>query len=115
MRCYLTYNGSDARLAKAALDLPDRIRVVFPDEVEQPDNGEIVTPVSEISSESGVKVWSFDGTVYIEAQPDMDYTIVDLTGRTVKKGVTHSTHEEVNLNAKGIVIVKIGNKTFKLK
>lgn len=115
MRCYLTYTGIDNRLTKSALDLPDRIRVVFPDEVEQPDKGEIVTPVSEISPESDVKVWSFDGTVYIEAQPDMDYTIVDLTGRTIKKGVTHSTHEELNLNAKGIVIVKIGNKSFKIK
>ena len=115
MRCYLTYNKNNGVLAKSALDLPDRIRVVFPDEVEQPDNGEIVTPVLEISSESGVKVWSFGGTLYIEAQPDMDYTIVDLSGRTIKQGVTHSTHEELNLNAKGIVIVKIGNKSFKLK
>jgi len=113
MRCYLTYKKGE--LTKAATVLPDRIRVVFPDEVEQPDNGEIVTPVSEIATESGVKVWSYDGTVYIEAQPDMDYTIVDLTGRTIKKGITHSTHEEINLNAKGIVIVKIGNKSFKLK
>ncbi len=113
MRCYLTYKKGE--LTKAATVLPDRIRVVFPDEVEQSDNGEIVTPVLEISSESGVKVWSFDGTVYIEAQPDMDYIIVDLTGRTIKQGVTHSTHEELNLNTKGIVIVKIGNKTFKLK
>ncbi|MDD6002865.1 MAG: DUF6383 domain-containing protein, partial [Bacteroidales bacterium] len=115
MRCYLTYDKNNGVLAKSALDLPDNIRVVFPDEVEQPDNGEIVTPVSEIATENGVKVWSFDGTVYIEAQPDMDYTIVDLTGRTIKKGVTHSTHEEINHNAKGIVIVKIGNKSFKLK
>ena len=114
MRCYLTYNGSDARLAKAALDLPDRIRVVFPDEVEQPDNGEIVTPVSEISSESGVKVWSFNSTIFIEAQPDMDYTIVDLTGRTIKTGVTHSTREEITLSATGIVIVKIANNIYKL-
>ncbi|MBR6178316.1 MAG: hypothetical protein IKQ70_10605 [Bacteroidales bacterium] len=123
MRCYLTYKKGE--LTKAATVLPDRIRVVFPDEensnnettdiIENTETEDVVTHVSEISPENGVKVWSFNGTVYIEAQSDMDYTIVDLTGRTIKKGVTHSTHEEINLNAKGIVIVKIGNKSFKLK
>ena len=123
MRCYLTYKKGE--LTKAATVLPDRIRVVFPDEVnsnnettdiiENAETEDVVTPVSEFTPESGVKVWSFDGTVYIEAQPDMDYTIVDLSGRTIKQGVTHSTHEELTLNAKGIVIVKIGNKSFKLK
>ncbi len=123
MRCYLTYKKGE--LTKAATVLPDRIRVVFPDEensnnettdiIENTETEDVVTPVSEFTPESGVKVWSFDGTVYIEAQPDMDYTIVDLSGRTIKKGVTHSTREELNLNAKGIVIVKIGNKSFKLK
>ena len=123
MRCYLTYKKGE--LTKAATVLPDRIRVVFPDEensnnettdiIENPETEDVVTPVSEFVSDSVVKVWSFGGTLYIEAQPDMDYTIVDLSGRTIKKGVTHSTHEELNLNTKGIVIVKIGNKTFKLK
>lgn len=123
MRCYLTYK--DGELTKAATVLPDRIRVVFPDEVnsnnettdiiENTETEDVVTPVSEFVSESVVKVWSFGGTLYIEAQPDMNYTIVDLSGRTIKKGITHSTHEELNLNTKGIVIVKIGNKSFKLK
>ena len=115
MRCYLTYSGNDSRLTKAALDLPDYIKVVFHDEEEQPDNGEIVTPVSSISESTGVKAWSYNGTIFIDAQPDMDYTIVDLTGRIIKKGVTHSTREEITLSATGIVIVKIGNKSFKLK
>ena len=113
MRCYLTYkNGA---LTKSALDLPDYIRVVFPDEVEQPDNGEIITTVSAISETSGAKVWSYNGTIYIEAQPDMDYTIVDLSGRVIKTGVTHTTREEVTLGkSTGIVIVKIAGKIYKL-
>ncbi|MBO4372550.1 MAG: hypothetical protein J5826_06425, partial [Bacteroidales bacterium] len=115
MRCYLTYNKNNGVLAKSALDLPDYIRVVFPDEVEQPDNGEIVTPVSSISENTGGKVWSYNGTIYIEAQPDMDYTIVDLSGRVIKTGVTHSTREEITLgHSTGIVIVKIKNESFKL-
>ena len=124
MRCYLTYKDGELT-TKAATVLPDRIRVVFPDEVnsnnettdiiENTETEDVVTPVSEFVSESVVKVWSFGGTLYIVAQPDMNYTIVDLSGRTIKKGITHSTHEELNLNTKGIVIVKIGNKSFKLK
>ena len=117
MRCYLTYSGEDSRLkTKAATVLPDRIRVVFPDEVEdEPSDTEIVTPVTEIAKESGVKVWSYNKTVIIESQPGTDYTIVDLSGRIIKTGVTHSTHEEVIVNlSAGIVIVKINYKAFKV-
>lgn len=117
MRCYLTYSGDDPRLkTKAATVLPDRIRVVFPDEEEEYSSyTEIVTPVTEITSESGVKVWSYNKLIIIESQPDTDYTIVDLSGRILKTGVTHSTHEEITVNfSVGIVIVKINDKTFKL-
>ena len=123
MRCYLTYKKGE--LTKAATVLPDRILVVFPDEVnsnnettdiiENTETEDVVTPVSEFVSESVVKVWSFGGTLYIEAQPDMNYTIVDLSGRILKSGVTHSTHEEVTVNlSTGIVIVIINDKSFKL-
>ena len=114
MRCYLTYK--DGELTKAATVLPDRIRVVFPDEVEdEPSDTEIITPVTEITTESGVKVWSYNKLIVIESQPDTDYTIVDLTGRILKTGVTHSTHEEVALgNNAGIVIVNINGKAFKV-
>ena len=114
MRCYLTYK--DGELTKAATVLPDRIRVVFPDEVEEePSNTEIITPVTETVKETGVKVWSFNKLIIIESQPDTDYTIVDLSGRILKTGVTHSTHEEVTLgNNAGIVIVNINGKAFKV-
>ena len=80
------------------------------------ESGEIITPVSEITPDSGIKVWSFGGTIIIEAQPNTDYTIVDLSGRTLKNDVTHSTRETVSLSRRAarIVIVKIGNKTFKV-
>ncbi len=123
-RCYLSYSGSDQSLSKSAKELPTSIEVRLIDKVasvvepnENPsESGEIITPVSEITPDSGIKVWSYDGTVIIEAQPDMDYTIVDLSGRTLKNDVTHSTRETVSLSrrAAGIVIVKIGNKTFKV-
>ena len=120
-RCYLEYSKDG--FSKSAVELPEKIIVVFPDEtasIVEPgnpdDNGEITTPVAEIKPNSGIKVWSADGSIIIEAQPDMDYTIVDLGGRTLKNGVTHSTRETVTLNrrAAGIVIVKINGKTFKI-
>ena len=121
MRCYLTYEGNgNPFTAKSSVVLPDRIRVVFPEDKDDditpatnPD--EVITPVSSVSEPDEIKVWSFGGTVFIEAQPDMDYTIIDLTGRVINKGITHSTREEVSLNAKGIVIVRIANKSFKIK
>ena len=121
-RCYLEYSTDG--FSKSTPVLPERIIVVFPDETASivepgdPDNnGEITTPTAEITPNSGIKVWSADGSVIIEAQPDMDYTIVDLSGRILKNGVTHSTRETVTLSrrAAGIVIVKIGNKTFKVQ
>ena len=114
MRCYLTYNKNNGVFAKSAPDLPDYIRVVFPDEVEESESGEIVTPVSSLSETTGVKVWSSNRTIFIDAQPDTDYTIVDLSGRVLKTGITHSTREEITLSASGIVIVKIGKQTFKI-
>ncbi len=118
MRCYLTYKNGETFTAKAATVLPDRIRVVFPsdnDDEITTDPAEVITPVSSVSETSDVKVWSFGGTVYIEAQPDMDYTIIDLSGRTIKKGVTRSTREEVALSRHaGIVIVNINGKSVKV-
>ena len=118
MRCYLTYKNGETFTAKAATVLPDRIRVVFPSDNDNEittDPAEVITPVSSVSETSDIKVWSFGGTVYIEAQPDMDYTIVDLSGRTIKKGVTHSTREEVALSRHtGIVIVNINGKSVKV-
>ncbi len=117
-RCYLTYNGNSTDLSKSTVILPDCIivRVVEPDGIPsfQPVNNEIITPITEITPESAVKVWSYNKTIIIESQPYTNYTIVDLTGRILKTGVTHSTHEEVSLNCNtGIVIVNINGKTFK--
>jgi len=112
MRCYLTYKNGE--LTKSAPDLPDYIRVVFPEEVEESESSEIVTPVSSLSETTGVKVWSSNRTIFIDAQPDTDYTIVDLSGRVLKTGITHSTREEITLSASGIVIVKIGKQSFKI-
>lgn len=124
-RCYLTYADG---ISKASPILPDRITVIFPDataSVIEPQptdpsedadpSGDITTPISEIAAQSGTKVWGYDGTIYIESQPYTPYTMIDLAGRTLKNGVTNSTREEVTLSRPaGIVIVRIGGKTFKI-
>ena len=119
-RCYLEYSKDG--FSKSTPVLPEKIIVVFPEtssviEPNDPENnGDVITPVSEIAPNSGTKVWSYDGTIFIEAQPNTDYSVIDITGRTLKTGVTTSTRETVTLSrrAAGIVIVKINGKTFKI-
>ncbi|MBO7568107.1 MAG: leucine-rich repeat domain-containing protein [Bacteroidales bacterium] len=120
-RCYLTRKGS---ISKSAEQLPETIKIRLIDETAsvitpddpQDNTGDITTPVSEIANNSGVKVWSYDGVIYIESAPATAYTIVDMTGRTLKNGVTNSTRETVTLSrTAGIVIVIINGKSFKVQ
>jgi surface protein len=73
------------------------------------------TPVSEIIPASGVKVWSYNGVIFIESERSgLEYKIVDLGGRTLKTSTTKSDKEEIRLNANGIVIVILGGKSYKV-
>ena len=119
-RCYLTRKND---ISKSAEQLPETIQIRLIDETAsvitaddpQENTGDITTPVSEIANNNGVKVWSYDGAIYIESAPSTAYTIVDMTGRTLKNGVTNSTRETVTLSrTAGIVIVIINGKTFKV-
>ncbi|MBQ4407512.1 MAG: hypothetical protein II852_10970 [Bacteroidales bacterium] len=120
-RCYLTRTND---ISKSAEQLPETIQIRLIDETAsvitpddpQENTGDITTPVSEIANNNGVKVWSYDGAIYIESAPATAYTIVDMTGRTLKNGVTNSTRETVTLSrTAGIVIVIINGKTFKVQ
>ena len=132
-RCYLTFGGES--LSKSAIELPSSIevRIVEPVatvepvetsvEISEEDpstdafNEDILTPISEISHNNGTRVWSYGKTIFIEAQPNTDYQIFDINGRILKTGVTNSDHDEVSLshNAGGIAIVRIANKSYKVK
>ena len=75
------------------------------------------TPVSEITPNSGIKVWSYNHTIYIENAADTKYKIIDLQGRTITTSTAKSDREEVvvpNRN-NSIAIVIINGKSFKLK
>ena len=88
-----------------------------PSETETPsESDDIKTPVSEIVPSMTAKVWSYDKTIYIEAQPDADYKIIDINGRLLRTAKTQSDREEVVLPTKysGIVIVIIGGRTYKI-
>ncbi|MDD6002527.1 MAG: DUF6383 domain-containing protein, partial [Bacteroidales bacterium] len=91
--------------------MPDNDMMVF-GSFKKDDN---VTPVSEIADNSSeTRVWAYNRTIYIETAPDTKYTIVDLQGRVITTSTTKSTHEEIQINQSGIMIVIIGNQSFKL-
>lgn len=74
------------------------------------------TPVSEIIDLlGGIRVWSYEKTIFIESQPDTDYQIFDINGRLIQKGTTSSDREEIFINrSTGIAIVRIGERSFKV-
>lgn len=118
-RVYLEYseNGKEtALLSKSATELPERIVVIFdePDQTADDPNGDITTPVSEITPNANIKVWSFDKTINIIGASGKEYRIVDMGGRPLKNGTAQSDREQVQLSHSGIAIVIVGNKAYKV-
>ena len=117
-RCYLEYTGTGSDItAKSGAVLPNRIvvRVVEPgaEPSDEAAGGEVVTPVSDVSAESGARVWSYNRTIYIEAPTGTDYQIIDISGRTVKRGFTTTNREEISISrSSGVMVVRINNKSF---
>ena len=77
------------------------------------ENGE-PTPVANVTNADNTKVWSFNRTIFIETLPDTKYKITDINGRILTTSTTKSTHEEIQTNASGILIVTVGAKSFKV-
>ena len=117
-RCYLEYTGTGSDItAKSGAVLPNRIvvRVVEPgaEPSDEAAGGEVVTPVTDVSAESGARVWSYNRTIYIEAPTGTDYQIIDISGRTVKRGFTTTNREEISISrSSGVMVVRINNKSF---
>lgn len=131
-RAYLTYDNSKT-LSKSATSLPEKIIVLFPDETEDEEivipvaenddifaqtaeNDDFLTPISEVAPNAGVKVWSYEKTIFIEAREGMEYSIVDMGGRRMMQTTTKSDREEIHLNGNpnGIMIVRIAGQNFKV-
>jgi len=110
-RCYLKYSGTEESLiSKSSVKLPEKIVLIFP------DKNDIVMPVSEIIPNADVKVWSYEKTIFIQSKAGEKFKIVDMSGKTLKESVTQSDRDEITLNRNfsGIVIVRIGNRSFKI-
>ena len=76
------------------------------------------TPTSEIQIDiPAARVWAYDRVIYIESEPNREYTIIDVNGRVLKIGVTNTNHDEIRLggNVEGVVIVIINGKSFKIR
>ena len=126
-RCYLEYIGGGeidlSTLSKSSLALPDRIEVrvvsgvLDPDAPQNNSSSNIETPTSEIAPAANVNVWSYDKAIYIATMPNTPYTIVDVNGRPLQTGITATDRDEIHLPSKadGIVIVIVGDKSFKIR
>ena len=72
------------------------------------------TPVAETADgQNSAKVWAYNRTIFIEAQPDSQYKIIDLSGRTITTSTIVSSHEEIQIDKTGIYLVIVNNKTYK--
>ena len=64
---------------------------------------------------SGVKVLSHNGSIFIENAPvGSKFSVTDLNGRVLKVSKTTSTMHEVRINSRGVLLVKVGNKAYKV-
>ena len=64
---------------------------------------------------SGVKVMSHNGSIFIENAPlGSKFSVTDLNGRVLKVSKTTSTMHEVRINSRGVLLVKVGNKAYKV-
>ena len=103
----VTYSGESFA---GITELPGTDIIEVIEQPENPDNPS--TAVAEISN-SNIRIWSFGSTVYIE-NATSDIYIVNLSGSLITKCTPESSHIEINLNNKGVYIVKTGNSTQKI-
>ena len=99
-------------LTVSYLGMETTFEIVVKDKEENTDNPS--TPVSSITPASSVKIWSYNNTLYVEANSGTSFRLVDLNGRTILKSTTKSSHEEFAIGRKGVFIVKTGDTTQKI-
>ncbi|MDD6003866.1 MAG: hypothetical protein PUC50_16940 [Bacteroidales bacterium] len=107
-------NGSYDEVIYCSVCGKELSRISKTTEAIEPPEPNPSTPVSSITDTPGINVWSYNHTIFIENAPDTEYKIIDLNGRTIKSATTKSTKYEININQSGIVILIIGNQSYKL-
>ena len=64
---------------------------------------------------AGVKVLSHNGSIFIENAPvGSKFAVTDLNGRVLKASRTTSTMHEIRIDNRGVLLVQVGNKAFKV-
>ena len=64
---------------------------------------------------SGVKVMAHNGSIFIENAPvGSKFAVTDLNGRVLKASRTTSTMHEIRIDNRGVLLVQVGNKAFKV-
>jgi surface protein len=74
---------------------------------------DVSTPVSELSVNSNIKIWSFEKSIYID-NAVANISIVDIYGRHIKTIRAISDHIEIPMIKSGVYIVKTGVATQKV-
>jgi hypothetical protein len=82
-----------------------------PDDPTDPDDPS--TPVSEVSPNDNIRIWSFERTIYVQ-NATAEVIIVDMAGRPVQTVKATSDRLEIPMPKTGIYIVKTGAKTQKV-
>ena len=73
------------------------------------------TPVSDITdTQSDIKVWSSNSSIFIESAPDAKYKIIDLNGRILTTSTTKSSKEEIHIGKQGVYVVLVNGDSFKV-
>ncbi|MCQ2976383.1 MAG: leucine-rich repeat protein, partial [Bacteroidales bacterium] len=81
----------------------------------KPQGGDDPTPTNELSQNPQYKVWGYNGVVYIETEnTDSQIQIFDLNGRLIKSQSLTSSHTEIIINNKGVVVVVIDKTSYKV-
>ena len=89
------------------------VNILDEDEPEpEPENPP--TPVSSVSDNLAVKVWSFNSTIYIENAAETKYSIININGRLIKSSTLKSSREEISINQNGTFVVIINGQSYKV-
>ncbi len=80
---------------------------------EQNFVGDFETPISEISANDAIRIWSYEKTIYVQ-NGDKEIRIADMQGRLVKTAKATADRLEIPMQKSGIYIVKTGAKTQKV-
>ena len=71
--------------------------------------------IRPVAMKGGVTVFSQNGSIFIENAPaGSKFAVTDLNGRVLKASRIASTMHEIRIDNRGVLLVQVGNKAFKV-